>query len=125
GDEQCDDGNNLHLDACNASCKFEQDQRIYSLAMQFGTDTTCVKNALGGAIGSAGQSSLQTSITSEVNSGQISALFAMLGISDLSGTNQPAFQLGIFSGGPAPGAGYNGASDLDWWYAPDANTIDG
>ena len=50
GAEQCDDSNTSNLDGCNASCSFEQIQRVDYLAMQWGTDTVCTKNALGGAI---------------------------------------------------------------------------
>jgi len=121
--EQCDDGNNTNLDGCSATCTFEQDQRMNSITMKFNTDATCSKNALGGAIGSLAQSPLQTLISNGVGLGSINSLFAMLGISDLSGTTQPSFQIGVLGGTAVAGSGYNGASDLDWWYTPDPSSI--
>jgi hypothetical protein len=47
----------------------------------------------------------------------------MLGITDLTGTDQPSFNLGVLSGTPTSGASYNGVSDLDWWYTFDPNTV--
>ncbi|HEV2113020.1 MAG TPA: hypothetical protein VGR50_02655, partial [Terriglobales bacterium] len=122
--EQCDDSNTLNLDGCNSVCAFEQDQRVNSLNMQFASDTTCTKNALGGAIASVAQPQFQTAITSGVNSGSITMLTAMLGITDLTGTNQASFKMGLLGGTPVAGSGYNGASDLDWWYTPTPADID-
>lgn len=122
--EQCDDSNTLNLDGCSSTCTFEQDQRINSLTIQFATDTVCTKNALGGAIGGLAQGQLQTPITSGINDGSITLLTAMLGITDLTGTNEASFKMGVLGGTPVAGTGYNGASDLDWWYTPDATDID-
>jgi cysteine-rich repeat protein len=124
--EQCDDGANSNLDGCSSTCKFEQNQRMNSLAIEFTTDSFCTANALGGAIvGVAAQNGLQTSIDNGVSNGSITLLFAMLGIADLSGTTEPSFKMGVLTGTPVAGAGYNGNSDLDWWYDPDAAAIDG
>jgi cysteine-rich repeat protein len=122
--EQCDDGNTLNLDGCNSVCKFEQDQRVNSLNMQFVTDTTCAKNALGGAIAGVAQGQLQTPITNGVDNGSITMLTAMLGITDLTGTNEASFKMGLLGGTPVAGSGYNGASDLDWWYTANPSDID-
>jgi hypothetical protein len=64
-----------------------------------------------------------------VNDGSTSILFKLMGLDDLSGVSDPnGFTLGLMSGThamPAMGQTYSGASDLDWWYAPAATTIDG
>lgn len=126
--EQCDDGNTSNLDGCSATCTFEQAQRMNSLNLQFGVDTVCSSNRFGSAFTSTVQGQLQSTITAEVANGTISILFAMLGITDLSGASQTSFQMGVLNGTPAAppmGTTYNGASDLDWWYTPDPTQIDG
>jgi cysteine-rich repeat protein len=125
--EQCDDGGNVNLDGCSSTCKFEQNQRINSLQMLFGpTDAFCTTNALGGAIiGNSAQSGFQGAINNKIADGSISLLFVMLGITDLSGTTEPTFNMGVVTGAPTTLSGYNGASDLDWWYNPDPTAIDG
>jgi len=122
--EQCDDGNTLNLDACSSSCAFEQDQRANSLTMQFAADAVCAKNALGGAIAGVAQGQLQTPITAGVNNGSITMLIAMLGVTDLTGTNEASLKMGLLGGTPVAGTGYNGASDLDWWYTANPGDID-
>jgi cysteine-rich repeat protein len=125
--EQCDDGNNANLDGCSSTCKFEQNQRINSLQMQLGatTDAFCTANALGGAIvGALARNGLQNAINTDVGNGSISLLFVMLGITDLSGTTELNFNMGVVTGAPTTTSGYNGASDLDWWYNPDPGAID-
>jgi cysteine-rich repeat protein len=124
--EQCDDGANGNLDGCNSTCKFEQNQRMNALTIDFTTDSFCTANAFGGAIVSlAAQNGLQNTINKGVGNGSISLLFAMLGIADLSGTTEPSFKMGVLTGTPVAGGGYNGNSDLDWWYNPDPAAIDG
>jgi cysteine-rich repeat protein len=124
--EQCDDGANVNLDGCSATCKFEQNQRVNSLTMQFITDSFCTANALGGAIvGSVAQSGLRNNINTDIGTGKLSLLLAMLSIADLSGTTEPSFKIGVLNGTPVAGAGYNGGADLDWWYNPDPSAMDG
>jgi cysteine-rich repeat protein len=123
GAEQCDDGNTVNLDGCDSSCNFEQDQRVNSLTLQFATDADCSPNALGGAIASIAQGSLQTSLSKGVSDGSISILMQALGLADSSGSDGP-LQLGIMNGAPVAGTGYNGNSDLDWWYTTDPTSID-
>lgn len=127
--EQCDDSNLTNLDGCSATCKFEQGLRADYLKMQFGTDAVCAKNALGGAIvNGTAQGQLQSSLDSGVADGSISILFQMLGVTDLSGTSEPSFKIGVASGTPVAAPGmmppYDGTTDLDWWYATDPTTID-
>ncbi len=126
GADQCDDGAHVNLDGCNASCRFEQSQRMNSISMAFMPDTTCTQNRLGSAFPNAGvQAQLNNAITNSVNSGATNSLLTMLGITDLTGTNEASFQVGVLFGTPVAGAGYDGSSDLDWWYMVDPSTIDG
>lgn len=126
GTEQCDDGNLTRIDGCDPSCKFEQTHRMNTLQVQFGTSMTyCPKNAMGGGIvGSTPRTQIADAINLGVNDGSITVMFHALGLDDLSGTNDPALNLAILGGVPAAGTNYNGASDLDWWYTTDANTLD-
>ena len=126
--EQCDDSNTTNLDACDAACKFEQDQRVDYLKMQFGTDMYCTANRLGSAItGGTAQSQLQTALDDGITDGSISILFKMLGLDDLSGTSDPAVALGVMNGAPETLGGslmYDGNNDLDWWHIVDPLSID-
>jgi len=127
GGEQCDDGNAINMDGCSRECKFEQIQRVNWLAMQFGTDSFCTVNRLGSAITNFGQTPMSTAITNAVNNGSISVLFQVLGLNDLSGTNDPLVEIGTLNAVPvaAPaGMTYNGASDLDWWYTVGLLSLD-
>ena len=120
--EQCDDGNLTKLDACDDKCKFEQDQRVIAMKMQFGTDAFCTVNALGSAIASAAKSSFQKNIDDGIKDGSVSALFTMSG--DLTG-QAGAVTVGNLSGAPPSNAPpYDGTTDLDWWYTPAASSID-
>ena len=127
--EDCDDGNTRNLDGCDANCKFEQVQRVNSLAIAVppsATDMFCTKNALGAAIvGGTPQKQINTAITSGVGDGSITIIFDALMLDDLSGQNDNSVQLGVLTGTPQTStATYNGASDLDWWYTTDTTTID-
>ncbi len=130
GKEQCDDGNTTDLDGCDHACNFEQDQRVNWLQLPVGnaaTDTTCTKNALGGAIvGGIAQNDVQSSLTTGVGDGSITIAFKMFGLTDLSGVAMQTVSMGLVGGKPvaAPaGVTYSGAKDLDWWYTVDPNTI--
>ncbi|MSP62316.1 MAG: DUF4215 domain-containing protein [Myxococcales bacterium] len=128
GSEQCDDSNKVALDGCDPTCKFEQDHRVNWLKMQFGVDAYCTANALGQAMVSGiAQSQLQGSLDTNIQDGSVSILFAMLGLDDLSGTNDPVVSIGAVNGGPIRPMGspaYDGTADLDWWYMADAMSID-
>jgi hypothetical protein len=96
--------------------------------MQFATDVTCTANQLGSAfVGATARDSLQTMITDRVNTGALSVVLHALGATDLSGTNDPGFELGFISSLPETRGGtlpYNGAGDLDWWHIVDSTSID-
>jgi cysteine-rich repeat protein len=120
--EQCDDGNLTRLDACDGACKFEQNQRVIGMRMQFGTDAYCTANALGSSIASVARSSFQTSLDDSIKDGSVSALFTFSG--DLTGATG-AVTVGNLSGAPPSNAPpYSGTSDLDWWYGPTPSSID-
>lgn len=125
--EDCDDGNTTNMDGCNSVCLFEQVHRVTWLAMQYAPDTYCTVNRLGSAVASQGQGTVSQALTDGVNDGSISIMFQALGITDYTGTLNPAFEMGSLNGAPfaAPaGMTYNGASDLDWWYTVDAISLD-
>lgn len=125
--EQCDDANGDNLDGCSSQCKFEQNQRINQLKLQFATSTSCARNAFGSAFKATAQLAIQGNLDNSIASGTTSIVFAMIGLDDLSGTDDPAVEVGIVNGTPlaALGVTYNGNNDLDWWYAVDPLDIDG
>jgi cysteine-rich repeat protein len=132
--EQCDDSNTANLDGCNASCKFEQIQRMTSFKVAFLHDATCTADALGEAIvgnDAFGQAGSRTQITQAIDSGiadgSITVELAALGLNDLTGTSDTnaSLKMGILGGAPATStaATYNGTNDLDWWIVTDAASI--
>ena len=124
GTEQCDDSNTTNLDGCDSVCKFEQCHRANTLSMAFNTNTYCTRNALGGAIvGGTAQNQIGSALTTGVNNGSITIELKAYGLDDLTGTNDPQLTLGVLTGTPVAGTGYNGAADLDWWYTTAASVI--
>ncbi len=127
--EQCDDGNNINLDGCSSTCKFEQDQRANSLAFMGTTDSFCAKNVLGtAAITSTGLSQLNSSLSTNVANGTTNLFLVFLGLTDLTGTTtQSGFQVGVLDGTLATPytSGFSGSSDLDWWYNFDPAIVSG
>jgi cysteine-rich repeat protein len=125
GAEQCDDGNTTNLDGCDGTCKFEQCHRVNALTMSFTTDGFCTANRLGSAIVGQAQGQINTALSNGVKDGSITISLKALGLTDLTGTNQGPFNLGVLTGTHATGtATYNGNSDLDWWYMTAASVID-
>ena len=123
--EQCDDGNDHNLDGCNASCQFEQTHRLTSLKLQRLPDPACPANAFGGAFQQIAIDATQPTIDASVVSGATSILLHVMGLDDLTGaTDDPALEVGVLSSTPVSGSGYNGTSDLDWWYTPAESLLD-
>jgi cysteine-rich repeat protein len=123
--EQCDDGNTKNLDACDASCDFEQSQRANSFEQKFLTSSLCPDNAFGAAFEAAAQSALQATLNERIESGSLSLLLAFRNLADLSGNTTESLTLGVAYGSPSVAPNYDGRSDLDWWYAPAAGQVDG
>ena len=123
--EQCDDGNTVNLDGCDASCKFEQDLRTNYLEMQFGADAFCGNaNKLGAAIPNAvAQGQVQGNITQGIAAGSTGVVVKMLGLDSLVGADDPMVGVGVVRALPVAGVGYTGASDLEWWYTVNPATI--
>lgn len=125
--EQCDDSNTTNLDGCDSACKFEQVHRATWLQMQFGTEAPfCPGNAFGGAISVAGQGQIQMGLDTGIKDGTISLMFKMLRLGDLTGTSEPALEIGFFAGTPVKpmGVTYDGTKDLDWWHTIAAASVD-
>jgi cysteine-rich repeat protein len=127
GQEQCDDGQQppKNLDGCDATCKFEQDHRANGVTILFNPSALCrTNNALGSAIASAAQSTMQSSLATGVKDGSTTIMLKFMGLSDLSGTSQASLQIGGLGGKPVAGNAYDGTNDLEWWYTTDPNSID-
>lgn len=124
--EQCDDANQVNLDGCDSTCKFEQDLRSHYLQMQFGLDAYCGNsNKLGAAIAAGpAQGQVQTDIDQGIAAGTSGFVVKMLDLASLNGTDDPMVQVGAMRALPVPGAGYNGSADLDWWYTVNPGSID-
>jgi cysteine-rich repeat protein len=123
--EQCDDGNTVGLDACDSNCAFEQSQRANWFKVRFDPDTYCTANRFGSAFPTLTRTVFQQNIDARIADGSFSLLFAFVGLVDPKGPNGSVFSLGVMNGTRAAGTGYDGKSDLDWWYTPAATTIDG
>lgn len=123
--EQCDDGNLVNLDGCDSVCKFEQEQRANFLDMSYDT-TVCNPNRLGSAIQKLAQSSITSSLATNIKDGSINIMMKFLGLDDLTGTKSTApFALGFINSTVVTGTGYDGTNDLDWWYMVDPLSVDG
>ncbi|HEU0109091.1 MAG TPA: MopE-related protein, partial [Vicinamibacteria bacterium] len=122
--EQCDDGNLTNLDGCSATCRFEQNLRANSLSFQFDSLESCSANAFGGAIAEIGRSQFQSALSAGVADGSTSLLLALRDLDDLGGVNDPSLTVGVLRGAPVVSTGYNGRSDLDWWYQLEPASVD-
>jgi hypothetical protein len=116
-------------ESATAAGNFKQEQRLTSLVLKYTTDAFAPNNRFGAAIsGSLFRSAFQDTLDSGVASGDITLLLRMLGLTDLSGTNEPALVVGVVGGTPTLPVGnpatYNGAADLDWWYTQSPAGID-
>jgi hypothetical protein len=111
-----------------AAGNFKQEQRLNSLALQYTIDAYAPNNRFGSAFASIARPGLQSLLDSGVAAGDTSLLLRMLGLNDLTGTNEPSLVVGVVNGAairpPGNPMTYNGASDLDWWYSQNASEID-
>jgi cysteine-rich repeat protein len=124
--EQCDDGNLLNLDGCDANCRFEQSMRITDLRLQRTVaPSSCPATKFGSAFTSGTQDLVNGGLGGSIAGGAISIVFRIGGLDDLSGNSDPAVSVGVLSGRVVGHMGaYDGTNDRDWWHAIDANVID-
>jgi hypothetical protein len=95
--------------------------------MLYAADSYCTANALGGAVGSSAQSTVQSEINDALKNGTMNVMFAVQGLSDPTGQNGSC-TLGPVTGNPVAAplhVTYNGTSDLDWWYTAQTGSLDG
>jgi cysteine-rich repeat protein len=124
--EQCDDGNQVNLDGCDATCKFEQDLRSNYLKMQFSPDPFCGNaNQFGAAI-AAGvpQQQVQSDIDQGIAAGTGGFVIKLLDLASLTGADDPMLQVGAMRATHVAGAAYSGVNDLEWWYTVNGASID-
>jgi hypothetical protein len=114
----------MNLDGCDSTCHFEQVLRATSLTLESTVDAVCTSNAFGQAFTATVLGQLQSALDNTVQDGSTSILFKMVGLDDLSGTNDGALSVGVMKGLPVAGTPYNGHADVDWWYTVDPNSID-
>ena len=102
--EECDDNNTESWDGCSASCKVEVSFVINTLALG-GAGVGCdysgdgrPDNAFGHALGPVGGGFLNGQISSQLTSGMIIALISMVGLDDLTLTNDPSFRTALMQG---------------------------
>jgi cysteine-rich repeat protein len=129
GKEQCDDGNLLNLDGCDAGCRYELFLRMTRLRIQrtqapdFCTPRT---NRLGSQVlGSTAVDQLNSMLQDQLDAGDVNVLVQLLGLQDLAGaSDQGGLAAGILGAelDPAKGA-WSGAS-LDWWFLADPAGLD-
>lgn len=127
--EECDDHNTQNLDGCDSSCRLEQAARLTALIQQFTPGGLCDKNALGAAITPDAQETIQATWDAPILDGSLSIVFKFLGLDRAIGPNTDApFQLGFVNAAPirpAPDTdGYDGTTDLDWWYLREPGSVD-
>src|SRR5262249_1793395 len=130
GAEQCDDGNTKNLDGCDSGCKYEPIARLIKVAIMGGTAPSfCVptKNQLGSvALTGTARSNLNTSLQGGIDDGGTNILVEALGLDDLTGTSDPALELGLMTGSLDPGKGAwpTTGNPIDWWFLIDPSTVD-
>jgi hypothetical protein len=107
---------------------FEQDQRINSLTLEIGTNSFATANRFGSAFTSTAQGQVNSGLNNNISNGTVTVLFEMPELTNLTGSNQPSFSIGVVNGHPVctnnNPATYSGLSDLDWWYTPTPNELD-
>jgi cysteine-rich repeat protein len=129
GAEQCDDGNLLDLDGCDSKCKYEVVTRMSSISISGSTGPAfCVHtaNALGKkALTTTALGQLNPDLTTDVNNGTVNVLTQFLGLTDLTGTTDTGFSIGVLDGtlDPAKGTWPAAGTAVDWWFLADPNTV--
>jgi hypothetical protein len=68
---------------------------------------------------------INTALTDSVDGGSLNVITQMLGLDDLTGTNDSALQLGILTADLDPAKGvWPGTNPIDWWYLIDPTGVD-
>jgi cysteine-rich repeat protein len=127
GSEQCDDGNLVNLDGCDASCRFEQVLRANHLALEFAPTATCTANAFGGAVTAPiAQQAFTVWNDDAVRSGYVGWLLWLRDLDDLSGVSDAAVEVGVLSAGlhPASMIAFDSSAARDSWFLTDPRTVD-
>ena len=124
--EQCDDGNLVDLDGCDATCKFEQLTRATTLSIQWAHDTFCTTDVLFEAVKDPlfanVHSTLQGDLNTAVTNGSDNVILEYFSITDLTGQNGTA-SVGSYNALATTYTGaFTGNADLDWWYSLDTTT---
>jgi cysteine-rich repeat protein len=131
GAEQCDDANGTpkNLDGCDTACKYEAMTRMTAVQISgSAAPATCTPttNAFGRQVlTSTARDNMNGTLRDDVNAGKTNVIMQMLGLDDLTGTADPALQLGILSAqlDPARGA-WPGNNPIDWWFLIAPSTLD-
>jgi cysteine-rich repeat protein len=128
GEEQCDDGNVVNLDGCDLQCRYELYLRVNSMEIKSGpAPAWCDQqtNGLGSALTDLALGQVNPSLQDGINTGGTNIILQPLGLDDLTGSDDSAFDLGVTSGEPDPAAGTWPANDpLDWAFLLDPASLD-
>jgi cysteine-rich repeat protein len=127
GAEQCDDGNLLELDGCDSNCRYETFMRFTSYDIRSEVAPSfCAhpKNAFGSAMAVEVTAALSQSTTEATKGGASNLLLGLGGIEDLTGQDEPEFQLSMLSGTldptyPSPWA----ENAIDAWFVTDPDML--
>ena len=128
--EDCDDGNTRNLDGCNSACRYEAFGRLTTLQISTAVaPAMCAhpRNQLGAhALTGTAVGQLNPTLNTDVSNGTLNVLLQALGLVDLNGVNDPAFNLGVMSGvrDPAAGAWPAAGNPMDWRFFIDHNGVD-
>ena len=125
GAEQCDDGNLYRLDGCDSDCRYEQIQRLTSLALQGSPAPGFCDSAnslLGDAFSDVALDNLNGSLQDSIDTGDLTLLLDFLDLDDATGTNDGSLELGVLGGSadptdPSPGG-------LDAWFLAADDLVD-
>jgi cysteine-rich repeat protein len=125
GAEQCDDGNRFRWDGCDLECRYEQVQRVVTLAVsQYAAPAPCTPpaNALGQSFSALGRQGLNSGLASAIADGQLDALMPLLLLDDPLGLDDPAIEVASL---PAQSDPQGSGSGLDSWHLGDPSQLDG
>jgi cysteine-rich repeat protein len=131
GTEQCDDGNTRSLDGCDSQCRFEPVLRMSSLSIstaQAPEGCTPRTNALGrNVLTGTALGQINPPLRDSLNDGGTNILLQLLDLDDLTGANDPNFQIGIMTGTVDPAKPWPtqaNADKTDFWFQVDPLTLD-